>query len=91
MTFNFYQDPGHGWVKVPNSLIKELGIEKDISCHSYWRKRYIYLEEDSDFGRFCQAMEHKKQITITEQHIKSFHTNRSSKIRNYEIYNKEIN
>ena len=88
--FNFYQDASHGWVKVPFSLIKELGIEKNISCHSYWRKGQVYLEEDCDFGKFCKALKEKKQFTITEQNINPFHTDRTSKIRSYEMYNKEI-
>lgn len=88
--FNFYQDPGHGWIKVPFSLIKELGIEKEISCHSYWRKGQVYLEEDSDFMKFIKAMKEKKQFTLGEQNIRSFHTDNTSKIRGYEMYEKEI-
>lgn len=86
MQFNFYSDPSHGWVKVPESLLKELGIQKQISSHSYYRNKFVYLEEDCDFGKFCKAMKEKKQITITEQYIKPFHTNRSSKIRSYTRY-----
>jgi proteasome assembly chaperone (PAC2) family protein len=90
MKFNFYGDPGHGWVKVPYSLIKKLGIEKKISFYSYYRKGNVYLEEDCDFRTFHNAMQEKKQITITEQHIKSFHTDRSSKIRGYDYYKQEL-
>lgn len=87
--FNFYEDPGHGWLKVPLTLLKELQIEKDISYFSYYRKGHVYLEEDSDLLKFVNAMK-KKNWTFSESNIKSFHTNRSSKIRSYDAYQKEL-
>lgn len=90
MKFNFYTDPGHGWLKVPMKLLKELKIEKDISCHSYYRKGHVYLEEDCDLLKFVNAMKEQRNWTFLEQNIKSSHTDRSSKIRNYEMYEKEI-
>jgi hypothetical protein len=88
--FPFYQDPGHAWLKVPMKLLKELEIEKKISQFSYWRKGFAYLEEDRDLLLFIQAMKEKKQFTFGEGNIRSFHTDRSSKIRGYEFYRKEI-
>lgn len=35
MKFQFYADPGHGWVEVKRELLKELGIEDKISSYSY--------------------------------------------------------
>ena len=29
--FNYYCDPGHGWVKVPYKILLDLGIKKEIS------------------------------------------------------------
>lgn len=88
--FNFYEDPGHGWLKVPLTLLKELQIEKEISYFSYYRKGYVYLEEDSDLSKFINAMQERKYWTFSEANIKSFHTDRTSKIRSYESYRKEI-
>jgi len=57
--FVFYSDSGHGWLEVPVSLLKELGIQYDISRYSYLSKchNYAYLEEDCDYTRFAIAME----------------------------------
>lgn len=90
MKFNFYSDPAHGWVKVPLKLLKELKIEKNISYCSYYRKGHVYLEEDSDLKKFIDAMKTQKGWTFSEQNIRPFHTDRNSKIRNYEMYDKEI-
>jgi hypothetical protein len=88
--FPFYQDSSHGWLKVPMNLLKELEIEKKISQFSYWRKGFAYLEEDRDLLLFIHSLHEKKQITFGEVNIRSFHTDRSSKIRGYEFYRKEI-
>lgn len=82
LTFNYYCDPAHGWVKVKNSLLKKLGIEREISGFSYTRGDYSYLEEDCDASRLADALE-KNKIEIK---YKQFHTNKSSKIRNYNSY-----
>ena len=34
-TFPFISDPAHGWVKVPMSVLVELGIDKEITSYSY--------------------------------------------------------
>ena len=39
-TFDYIQDPGHGWVKVPIKLLVELGIYKEISSYSYYRNAF---------------------------------------------------
>lgn len=80
--FNYYQDPSHGWVKVPKSILRKLGIEKDISKYSYENGEFAYLEEDRDVLIFMEAM--KK--TNHPVKFKEFHTNRSSIIRNYNGY-----
>ena len=57
MKFPFYMDPGHGWLKVPMRLLKELGIEPRITAYSYRRGDFAYLEEDCDATTFVKAME----------------------------------
>ena len=55
-TFTYYQDPGHGWLQVPRSLLHDLGIAEDISECSRQRLDDVFLEEDSDLLRFTRAM-----------------------------------
>ena len=82
MKFNFHSDPSHGWVKVPKSLIKKLGIEDKISSFSYVKNDYVFLEEDCDLALFLDAM--KKEGTKVE--FREYHTDRNSKIRSYASY-----
>lgn len=53
--FDYIQDPGHGWVKVPLALIRELGIADKITRYSYWYAGHAYLEEDNDTCTFMNA------------------------------------
>jgi hypothetical protein len=82
-TFDVYEDPGHGWVKVKLSYIKKLGIQDEISSYSYLRGEYAYLEEDCDASVLIAALK-KNGI---EAKFRSHHSDKSSKIRNYLSYN----
>jgi hypothetical protein len=82
LTLNYYQDPGHGWVRVSMGLLHGLKIAEDITRYSYRRGDYAYLEEDCDLGRLYQAAD-KAGITIK---LREFHTNKRSKIRSYDNY-----
>jgi len=82
MTLDYYQDPGHGWVKIKLAKLKELGIEKEISYFSYMRGEHAYLEEDCDLNRLYQACD-KQGI---ELRLREHHSDRDSKIRNYQSY-----
>ena len=53
--FDYIQDAGHGWVKVPLALIRELGIAENITRYSYYNKGQVYLEEDNDTCTFMNA------------------------------------
>lgn len=82
-TYQYFTDPGHGWVKVPFKEIVKLGLEKDISNCSYIFKEYIYLEHDRDFGLFQKEMNDcGVKVQLTNHNAKSRH----SRIRNYEHY-----
>jgi len=59
MAYKFYTDGGHGWLQVPKEQIRQLGIEAQISGHSYHDKDNVYLEEDCDMAVFLK----KKGIT----------------------------
>ena len=82
MKFTYYTDPGHGWVKVPRSLLAKLGINHKISTYSYERGDNVYLEEDCDLSHLYQALESRG----TPVKLMTSHTNRSSKIRSYNHY-----
>jgi hypothetical protein len=82
ITLPYYQDPGHGWVRVSVGLLHGLKIADDISCYSYRRDDYAYLEEDCDLGRLYQAAD-KAGITIK---LREHWTNKRSKIRSYKSY-----
>jgi len=75
----FYQDPGHGWVRVPLKRLQQLGIGGRISGWSYVKGRYAYLEEDCDAGIF--ETEFKAQVGPLE--LVERHTNKESAIRDY--------
>lgn len=53
--YMFFEDAGHGWLRVPMSELENLGIAGQISTCSYQRPGYVYLEEDCDLGKFLRA------------------------------------
>jgi hypothetical protein len=82
MNITHYCDPGHGWMKVSKALLVKLGIADKISGYSYQRKDMAYLEEDCDAGLLLKTLD-LKGINWA---IKTAHTNRMSRIRNYQRY-----
>ena len=53
--YTFIEDSGHGWLKVPMSELKRLGIADKISPYSYANGDNAYLEEDLDISTFINA------------------------------------
>src|SRR5690349_20594836 len=87
MSYEFFSDPGHGWLKVPLKEIEQLGLLDKISNCSYANAGYIYLEEDCDLPLFLQAKygdQPRKEIWQSE--IMRHHTNNASRIRTYAPY-----
>jgi hypothetical protein len=71
MRFIYHQDPGHGWVEVPLSLLVSLGIAGQISSFSYRDTRSVFLEEDCDASRFKAAMDKAGQaFDVTRVHYR---------------------
>ena len=83
MKFNFYADPSHGWLKVPMSLLRELGIANQITPYSYRRGNDAYLEEDCDVATFIKVMAGVGRKVEFREFVARF---KSSKIRNYTSY-----
>ena len=56
MKYQYIQDPGHGWVGVPEAELIELGITGDITFYSYMGSdRVVWLEEDCDLSTWLDA------------------------------------
>jgi hypothetical protein len=81
-TYNFYEDPGHGWLAVPMITLYELGIVDKISTYSYMRGLTAYLEEDCDYSVFAAAMRDAGR----EFSMRDKHTDNRSPIRSYDPY-----
>jgi uncharacterized C2H2 Zn-finger protein len=85
-SFDMHTDAGHGWLEVPKSLVKELGIGKDISMSSYQKGNNVFIEEDGDFVTFKRAYEEKYgSLSINELP----QTDDESPIRDYYPYSGE--
>jgi hypothetical protein len=68
LTYNYYSDPGHGWLEVKLDELVELGIKNKISHYSYIRGDAVFLEEDCDMSTYMNAME-SKGLTIKLSYI----------------------
>ena len=80
MSYIFFTDPGHGWLRVKKTEIEP--IKNQISHFSYMNGEYVYLEEDCDASTLIAALEAQK----IEYSFREHNTNRSSKIRSYSMY-----
>ena len=81
-TFTRYADPSHSWVRVPLSLLVELGIHDKVSGYSYMSLTHAYLEEDCDETLLYDAL----KAAGKEYKVKETWTNKASKVRNYASY-----
>lgn len=80
-TFVVYNDPGHGWAKVPFDVIDEIGMKlEDFSSYSYLKRRHIYLEEDCDMSLFAKRFNEHHGVAPA---WRDRHCNNESKIRHY--------
>jgi hypothetical protein len=82
MTYQFFSDPGHGWLKVLRLELRELCIAHRVSRYSYQRGVYAYLEEDCDVALFADA----KHARGEHVDARTTCSNRDSRIRGYERY-----
>ena len=83
ITLQAFEDPGHGWVRFPKARLVKLGIADKISSYSYQNGDNAFVEEDCDLTVLVNAL---KAAGYTDIKFKSGHTDRRSKIRNYESY-----
>lgn len=83
MKAKFFNDPGHGWLRVKTVNLIDLGIADKISAYSYQSGQYAYLEEDCDASVFMNAA--KAQGVEVELAPESY-CNKSSAIRRFNSY-----
>jgi hypothetical protein len=80
--FAFYSDVGHGWLRVPLDMLRELGILEQITHYSYKKDNHVFLEEDLDAHTFYNAFVEKYGY---EPEIKNQH-NETSFVRGLESF-----
>lgn len=52
----FHTDASHGWICVKIAELEALGIADKITGFSYMRKQSAYLEEDTDYTTYLNAL-----------------------------------
>jgi hypothetical protein len=77
-----YSDAGHAWGKVKREVLRNLGIDHQVSSYSYQRNDYVYLEEDCDLYLLQKAMD---EDNVRLKYIER-RTDGRSKIRSYDRY-----
>lgn len=82
ISIKIFADPGHAWARFPKAKLVSLGIADKITTYSYQKGANAFLEEDCDLSTLITALRDRGyEIKFNESH-----TNRQSKIRNYETY-----
>lgn len=77
--FDVYNDPGHGWAKVPARVLTELGFAPwDFSGYSYVGRDCLFLEEDCDLGLFAARY---REVTGRDPVWREHHCEGRSRIR----------
>lgn len=69
--YTFIADPGHGWLEIDWTDLKNVGLNpSDFSRYSYRKRNKFYLEEDCDAPKFLEAYKTKygSEPTINEKH-----------------------
>lgn len=81
--YEFIEDPGHGWLKVPSAELDALNIRAAITRYSFERNGFAYLEEDCDLEKFVVAKAGSANVgdwfnaNVTHRYVNS------TPIRNY--------
>ena len=82
MRLDFFSDPGHGWLKVKRKLLFKFHLHTSITRCSYQYGEYVYLEEDLDAQLLLRTLEDNDIAFQIREH----NTNRTSRIRGYERF-----
>lgn len=69
MRIIYLQDPGHGWIVVPASLVRELGCKPSQYSYLDRSNDLAYLEEDCDATAFLHRLRASGVVAdIVERH-----------------------
>lgn len=76
--YMFISDPGHGWLAVPATTIRKLGLAQDISPYSYVSDsgKTVYCEEDCDAGLVIKALR-ERGIEVKFREVNNAHNDSS--------------
>ena len=88
----FYEDAGHAWLKVSRKELDDLHVDTLISCFSYTKGDYVYLEEDADLTTYLRAkgLDTREAVqTWWDANVQTQLSNRSS-VRNYEAFKPDM-
>lgn len=87
MKFTYYKDSGHGWLKVPVSVLQKFKVDLKISNCSYLSpsKKFAYLEEDSDANKLLTVLlkENIEVVIVSPRHSRSTHIRRYPRFRDH--------
>ena len=82
--YTFYETPRHGYLKVKVSELKKMNILDKITDCSPRNKRYIYLEEDVDFGTFVNEYKNFYKVDLNfEQQVEHAELNNNNNIERH--------
>jgi hypothetical protein len=83
--YMFISDPGHGWLAVPATTIRKLGLAQEITCYSYVSKtgKTVYCEEDQDAGTVIKALR-ERGIEVKFREVNNAHG--YSSVRDMDAY-----
>ena len=86
--YDFYEDGGHGWLKVAKKELELLGIANKITGYSYMLGDWAYLEEDSDMSTFADALNKKYGVSREDfrKNVVNHYSDRQSIVRSYHSY-----
>ena len=94
--FKFYSDPGHGWLEMPVSIVRELNMGMcQISEFSYYNKKtkLVYIEKDCDLLNVKREYEKKFKQKLLDPdrvvHIDLDENNFIRKLPSYVTYSVE--
>lgn len=86
--YDFYEDGGHGWLKVSKKELELLGIANKITGYSYMLGDWAYLEEDLDMSTFADALKQKYGVSWEDfrKNVINHYSDRASIVRSYNSY-----
>lgn len=86
ITLTMLNDSGRSWLKVPRRLLDQVGLSSYVSSKSSQRKDDVYLDTTEDVPMVVLRLQREN----INYRIKNVTTKKSSKVRSYNPYIKEI-